>query len=47
LPLYAFDALLKSNGLEMTQVAYRDFTPAPRPGRRHLDCSAAEPGQDR
>jgi len=28
LPLYAFAALLKSNNLEMTQVAYRDFTPA-------------------
>jgi tripartite-type tricarboxylate transporter receptor subunit TctC len=28
LPLYAFDALLKSNKLEMAQVAYRDFTPA-------------------
>jgi tripartite-type tricarboxylate transporter receptor subunit TctC len=28
LPLYAFDALLKGNHLQMTQVAYRDFTPA-------------------
>jgi tripartite-type tricarboxylate transporter receptor subunit TctC len=28
LPLYAFDALLKGNNLEMAQVAYRDFTPA-------------------
>jgi tripartite-type tricarboxylate transporter receptor subunit TctC len=28
LPLYAFAALLKSNNLDMTQVAYRDFTPA-------------------
>jgi tripartite-type tricarboxylate transporter receptor subunit TctC len=28
LPLYALDAFLKSSNLEMTQVAYRDFTPA-------------------
>jgi tripartite-type tricarboxylate transporter receptor subunit TctC len=28
LPLYAFEALLKSNNLDMLQVAYRDFTPA-------------------
>jgi tripartite-type tricarboxylate transporter receptor subunit TctC len=28
LPLYAFDALLKGNNLQMAQVAYRDFTPA-------------------
>ena len=28
LPLYAFEALLKNAGLEMVQVAYRDFMPA-------------------
>ena len=28
LPLYAFEALLKNAGIEMVQVAYRDFMPA-------------------
>jgi tripartite-type tricarboxylate transporter receptor subunit TctC len=46
LPLYAFDALLKSNNLEMTQVAYRDFTPALQDfsqGRIHVAATSIVP----
>ncbi len=46
LPLYAFDALLKSNNLDMTQVAYRDFTPALQDfgqGRIHVAATSIVP----
>jgi tripartite-type tricarboxylate transporter receptor subunit TctC len=46
LPLYAFDALLKSNKLDMTQVAYRDFTPALQDfgqGRIHVATTSIVP----
>ncbi len=46
LPLYAFDALLKSNSLDMTQVAYRDFTPALQDfgqGRIHVAATSIVP----
>jgi tripartite-type tricarboxylate transporter receptor subunit TctC len=46
LPLYAFDALLKSNNLDMTQVSYRDFTPALQDfgqGRIHVAATSIVP----
>lgn len=46
LPLYAFDALLKGNNLAMTQVAYRDFTPALQDfsqGRIHVAATSIVP----
>jgi tripartite-type tricarboxylate transporter receptor subunit TctC len=46
LPLYAFDALLKSNNLAMTQVAYRDFAPALQDfgqGRIHVAATSIVP----
>src|SRR6185312_15413815 len=46
LPLYAFDALLKSSGLDMLQVSYRDFMPALQDfaqGRIHLATTSVLP----